>query len=364
MVKVIGTHCYLGGFLIGLQEAGLEIVASAETWKPGMKGAKALGLPVKSVSEVLSKTPKADIVVGNPPCSRFSHLSFSFFKDKEGIYDDLSTFPEVNEVVNVGLLAGTRVVWWETGPLAWRAGRKLIQNCHERLRAFWGQASTLVVRLDLRYIGIPQRRPRVHIIHAPINVPPPSVPAASWPIDLSVGAWIVAQVRGQKLENAVCTEESRDPLQWACERNLNQKFRSMVPKVIRYDDQYALAVVSRRIMVWEDENRFWDFLEHAALMTYPLDKVANILPLVRRPVDAQVLLSKSVAPAASAWVAEKILLPWLNNEYEMDSNRTSTAGEGGFGKVFPSRWGNKLWQLDLDIKDRKKTHDKRQFSFW
>ena len=368
-LKVLGTHCYLGGFLIGLQNAGMEVVGSAETWKPGAKGATALGLPVSTLDEVLSNPPDTDIVVGNPPCSRFSHLSLSFFKDREGSHEDPETFPEIMQLRDVCLSSGARILWWETGPLSWSLGRELIREYHDMLRAFWGKTTTLIVRLGLRYIGIPQRRPRVHVIHIATDTPPPSASASLWPTNYTIGEWLDERIGNRKLVNPVVTikdEESiENPLQWAHEQDLKQKFRSMVPKIVQYNDQYALAVISRRVNVWHEDNRWWDFLEYAALMTYPLDKSLRLLEIGKRPVDAEVLLAKSVAPAASQWVAENILLPWLDNDRHEKHNPQMTTDNVTFGMVSPGRWGTNLWELDLSVGDRGRRggkHDKRQLS--
>lgn len=370
-LRVIGTHCYLGGFLLGLQSAGLNIVASAETWKPGAKGASALGLPIKTLEEILSNPPDADMVVGNPPCSRFSHLSLSFFKNKEGAHEDPETFPEIGQLREVALSTGARILWWETGPLAWSLGRDLIRGYHDSLRIYWGEITTLIIRLDLRYIGVPQRRPRVHIIHmATTEYPPPFAPPPQWPIIPTIGEWIAAQVDGRELSNPVVVfkigEVVEDPLHWAHEQDEKQKFRSMVPKVIRYSDPDAYAVVSRRVMVWKEDNRWWDFLEYAALMTYPLDESLRLLKLKKRSVDAEILLSKSVAPAASKWVAENVLFPWLDNAHP--GNRNLSWSDDAARMIPPHKWGTNLWELDLRVKDtrrrKRRQHDKRQLSLW
>jgi len=62
-------------------------------------------------------------------------------------------------------------------------------------------------------------------------------------------------------------------------------------------------------------------------MTYPLDKILNILSVRPTPLEAQVLISKSVAPAASRWVAENIPLPWLG-------------GRNGTGSIHPTAHRN------------------------
>lgn len=334
MLKVIGTHCYLGGFLLGLQQAGLQILESEEVWKPGLRGAQALGSPSKEVSQMPDDLPEANIVVGNPPCSRFSHLSLSFFDKKT--HEDPETFPEILDLVKVAKASRAQVIWWETGPLSWTLGRGLLANFHNQLYDVWDNVTTLLARLDLRYIGIPQRRPRVHIIHAHTSNKPPSVPEAVWPSDYKVGDWLKSKTEGYELKRPVFSKETDNPVAWAEKQDMEMKFRSVVPKVISREDWYTGSVLSRRIMVWREENRWFDFLEHAALMTYPLDKILNILSIRPRPLEAQVLISKSVAPAASKWVAENILLPWLNNQ-------------SGTGPIQPITHRRNFWELDLTI---------------
>lgn len=60
-IRVVGTHCYLGGFLIGIQKAGLEVRATAETWKRGAEAAAVLGLPVTTLEKAKSHGPDADM---------------------------------------------------------------------------------------------------------------------------------------------------------------------------------------------------------------------------------------------------------------------------------------------------------------
>lgn len=334
MFKAIGAHCYLGGFLIGVQRAGIKLVKSLETWKTGQKGAKELGLPSEKVDEIPDKTESVDIVVGNPPCSRFSHLSLSFFDKKD--HEDPGTFPEILDLIKLVKASNSKAIWWETGPLSWSIGQKLIRNYHKKLNKEWGPTTTLLARLDLRYIGIPQKRPRVHIIHLKGSEKPPAVPKAVWPSDYRVGDWLKEKVNGYELSTPVFKEEAEDPVEWARKKDAEMTFRSMVPKIISKDDWYTNSVVSRRIMVWEEENRWFDFLEHAALMTYPLDTIKNILSLKKDARNAQVLISKSVAPGASKWVADEIVIPWLKKESIENPIKPKMREKG-------------IWELDLTI---------------
>ena len=337
MIKAIGTHCYLGGFLLGLQRAGLRVGQSLETWKPGLQGARVLGLNSKETPEIPKKLPKAHIVAANPPCSRFSHLSLSFFNKKH--HQDPESFPQIIDLIKIAKAANAKMIWWETGPLAWSLGRDLLANFHDSLYNIWGRVTTLLVRFDLRYIGIPQKRPRIHVIHINSAVKPPSVPQSVWPTKYRVGEWLKNKTAGYKLENPVFLKNVSDPLAWAKKQESEMTFRSMVPKIISEKDWYTGSVVSRRIMIWKEENRFFDLLEYAALMDYPLEKMHNLISVAKKPLNAQVLISKSVAPAASKWVAENIVLPWLKQKKSENLISPATHQRG-------------IWELDLSIPNK------------
>ncbi len=334
-VKALGTHCYLGGFLIGLQRAGLDVVGSLETWKQGMNGARILGLP----SQEFPKKPrlkeiKSNIIVGNPPCSRFSHLSLSFFKKED--HENIETFPEILNLSQVARETKAGTIWWETGPLAWSLGEPLLYNFHKHLKKFWGEVATLIVRIDLRSIGIPQKRPRTHIIHRATKSPPPGCSRPIWPPTKRVGEWVGQKTKGFKLENPVFQNKSKNPVEWAKKKSSELTFRSMVPKIFSKNDWYTTAVVSRRLMIWKEENRWFDLLEHASLMTYPLEQIPKLLKVAKTSLGAQVLISKSVAPKITEWVAREIVLPWIRNEKKD-------------GEIKPTLRRQGIWKLDLRI---------------
>lgn len=335
-IKVLGTHCYLGGFLIGLQMAGFKVVKSLEVWNPGLVGAQKLGLPSEKFSfdKISSLKTKADIIVGNPPCSRFSHLSLSFFKKES--HKDIKTFPEILDLARTAKQAGAKTIWWETGPLAWSLGKPLLSNFHKYLQKIWGQTTTLLIRIDLRSIGIPQKRPRIHIIHRATKLKPPGCPRFLWPPTIKVGDWVQLKTKDYEFNNPVCQDRIKNPLKWAEKQNREMTFRSMVPKVISAQDWHTNAVVSRRLMIWKEKNRWFDLLEHAALMTYPLERITHLVTKAKTPLSAQVLISKSVAPEITKWVAQKILLPWVNQK-----NNSS--------EIVPVSYQEGIWELDLSI---------------
>jgi len=333
-LNVVGLHCYAGGFLLGLAQAGARILASAESWNLGRKAALELELPAIELEKLRKKKITADILVSNPPCSRFSHLSFSFFKRRKGTYESLSSFPELLDILDISKQAKVKVVWWETGPLAWNRGFNLILKMHEQLKSFWGRISTLMIKLDLRYIGIPQRRPRIHILHIAKNAPPPNALRIKWPIRRNLYDWIRIRTKDMKLQLEVKpNKEISNPIEWAEQQHEKMTFRSMVPKIFSKKDTHCCSIVSRRLMLWEEENRFWDLLEHAAAMTYPLDNIANLLKIRKSPIEAQVLLAKSVAPAASRWICENILIPWRRENLQSNNPTAPISQRENFYKL-------------------------------
>lgn len=334
-LRVIGTHCYLGGFLIGLQKANLEVIRSLEPWKPGMVGAQTLGLPSRPFADSSKlKRIKSNIVVGNPPCSRFSPLSVSFFKKND--HEDIKTFPEILDLAKVAHKAEADTIWWENGPLAWTLGRPLLYNFHEYLKKTWGETTTLIIRVDLRSIGIPHKRPRTHIIHRATKARPPGVPHLIWSPTKTLGEWVQSKTKEFKLENPVFQERSDDPLKWANKKKSEITFRSMVPKVVSKRAWYSPAVVSRRLLVWKEENRWFDLLEYAALMTYPLEQIPKLVAKVKTPLAAQVLISKSVAPDITKWIADRIVSPWITGTKETY-------------EIEPTLCRDEIWELDLRI---------------
>lgn len=70
-----------GGFSYGFQEAGFEIVAFVEMWKPAIENylknhpnAKHIGADITKISDAVIKEyeNKIDVIIGGPPCQGFS----------------------------------------------------------------------------------------------------------------------------------------------------------------------------------------------------------------------------------------------------------------------------------------------------
>lgn len=249
------------------------------------------------------------------------------------------TFPEILDLARVAEQTKADTIWWETGPLAWSLGQPLLSNFHRYLKKIWGEATTLVIRIDLRSVGIPQKRPRTHIIHRATKIAPPDCSRPCWPPTKKVGEWLGERIRGFRLVNPVFQEKAKDPVGWAEKKDCELTFRSMVPKIVSRQDWHTLAVVSRRLMVWQEENRWFDLLEYASLMTYPLERISDLVKITKTPLGAQVLISKSVAPEVTRWIAEGIVLPWIRNEKKQ-------------GEVSPTLDQEGIWRLNLSISPR------------
>lgn len=80
-MKVIDLFCGCGGFSLGMQKAGFEIVAAYDNWKPAIKVySENFNHPIYntdlqniSVQEIESmKKLNSDVIIGGPPCQDYS----------------------------------------------------------------------------------------------------------------------------------------------------------------------------------------------------------------------------------------------------------------------------------------------------
>lgn len=76
-MKVIDLFCGCGGFSEGFRQAGFEVVLAVDNWEVALKSHE-LNHPtaehwLKDISKLASaELPKADIIIGSPPCQGFS----------------------------------------------------------------------------------------------------------------------------------------------------------------------------------------------------------------------------------------------------------------------------------------------------
>lgn len=349
-MRVAAAHTYLGGFPIGIRDlADIQLVADFESWKLGAAGAMALGLPVVDFNYTGIK--QVDMVVANPPCSRFSNFTQagSFDSDDKAY---LSKFCELEQVIDLSKRVKARTIWWETGPLCWNAGRALLRDIHLNLRAHWGQCHTALVLYDTRYAGIPQRRPRCHIIHtAEASSAPPVIAPARWPISLSVKQWVdlIIESVGAVL-NLPCHEDGsglsmkgESPMKYALLCQTIGSYQSARPKITHPDDAYSHSVVSRP-MVWDVIDRWMDIGELAALQCYPINDYLDHARKLPSRGYAVALLSKSVSPSASEFLCRNLVLPWLERR----------TGETDILSVAPVEYDDEMFEYRLTVPDRRR----------
>src|SRR3989344_9395533 len=110
-----------GGFSLGFQQAGYEIVAFIEMWKPAIETyklnhptAKHLGYDITKISnrELLEYKDKIDFLIGGPPCQGFSMAGKRNLNDpRNQLYKEFLRFvdgikPKVVVIENVkGMLS-------------------------------------------------------------------------------------------------------------------------------------------------------------------------------------------------------------------------------------------------------------------
>lgn len=328
--SVVGVHTYMGLILQGLTRNNLHVAGSYETWDLAMPAASSMGGNVIPLKYSVAKPLIADMTIGNPPCSRFSPMSSSMFKGKDpGFYNNLDLFVDLRQVLEVTIANKSKVMWWETGPLAWSSGTSFVEQIHQQLADLWGVCTTLIIRLDLLWLGVPQNRPRVHIIHMATDVPPPPAPGSLWKSVGSVGEYIKKKVAGRELKTPIFTREGMTAHEYVTDARARAKFNSTKPLVIGEDDNFTPSVVSGRFWAWRDDNRFWDLLEYASLMGADLDKFEDVLATGLSPQTALGLLSKGVSADASSFIYSNILRPWAAGEEVVNAihpRMTDTSG--------------------------------------
>ncbi len=310
MVKALGTHAYLGGILIGAKAAGIDVVASRESWKPALKAAPIMGnYPVLPFD---GKVPMVKLVIGNPPCTRFSSMLQGRQSVQEMVKDDVAGFDELNDILDSARQSGAKAMWWETGPLLWTKGQGMVTSLHDHLLTEWGSSTrTYVVRVDPRSVGVPQRRPRCHVISVARPV------RRAWPI--SAGTYDYPTI-GEYLEERLDVDRlsypcayghqhpEMTPVEWAEHIRTHSTFASTMPVLTTRRDAYIQAVVSGRAFVWEDDGRWWDLEEYAAFMGIYGEGIRKVGDAFKFN-EAQQLLSKGVCSHVAEFVARQVVLP-------------------------------------------------------
>ncbi len=301
-MRVLGVHTYAGGFLRGLMDSGCNVVGSLETWEKPRLMAAMLG--IKSVHQDDVGHLDVDMVVGNPPCSRFSNLSQDRYSDASRC--SLAMFDELHDVIQAGIDSQAQIIWWENGPLVFSRGRELIADIHRKLRRRWGACSTFVVKFDLRHAGVPQYRPRTHVLHMVGNMVLPVEPPELVPCEVSVGSWVKSRAASFPLamqgQNRV-----DDPSITIPKEQARHGFNACKPRFVDEEAAYAPTVLSGRDQAWLHENAWWSLADYAALQGYPVMDYTEACRAGRRMEEVRTFLSKSVSPCASAYIYEQVV---------------------------------------------------------
>ena len=306
-MNVIGAHTYMGGFVRGLIQAGWKSLGSVEVWKEPQRLAEYLG--VKHLDLWTESLPKGsvDLVVGNPPCSRFSSASQTAFDVHSKT--NLCAFEDLQFILNLGKASKAPVVWWENGPLAYTSGREMIQQAHD----FIGAKVTVVLKFGMPLTGALQNRTRTHVFHImnnAVDYTQLAIPVSDYQ-EVPVYPWIMYNLDERTVRPYVHENyyPMNDPVstvaaQWGPQEKFG--FFATKPICINENQRYVPGVVSGRYQAWENHNRWWSIAEYASAMSYPTDvDWEKIFGLTGNKVLTY--MSKSVAPRASEWLAQYFL---------------------------------------------------------
>lgn len=141
-MRVIDLFCGAGGFSQGLVDAGHEVVLAVDNWTPAIE-VHALNHPQCEhwridINKIeASLLPKAEIIIGSPPCNTFSKARGKLTLDKKPTFKTLQLIKKYN-------------------PMYW-----LLENVS--MWGHWihktGYGRDYIVR-DAKHCGVPQRRVR------------------------------------------------------------------------------------------------------------------------------------------------------------------------------------------------------------
>lgn len=305
----LGAHTFFVGFQRGMEQTlgKGRVLGSVEGWVPGIEAREACGAGHIPFSR--GKREEAQLVFSNPPCSRYSAMSTGAFTEADK--SNIVNFCELTQATEVAAAVGAKALWWETGPLLWGKGEGMVESAHAAMERHWGVPSTTVVlRLDLRYAGVPQRRPRCHVLHARGSLEPPDPPDGGLEPGLKVQEWVHARAP-TRLRYAYSppspARRTATMLQYF------GTFESGKPSIVKHDAPYAPAVISARQFAWDEPDIWWSLEEYAALMCYPQEDAIAVCDKYG-PRHAKVMLAKSVSPSAARWAWENVWRATLTTE--------------------------------------------------
>lgn len=297
MIKALGIHGYLGGFSVGVKRnSNIQALGSIETWQPAVTWSPRLGV------DVLSAVQLADYVYANPPCARFSAMSYSKFDDS--MREELSSFPEMLDVVNTANESGADLVHVESGPMLFSKGATLIEQFGDALNF---TPYILTIKVSTSYAGLPQSRIRTHVFFG--RRPFPEMDLTAVPLPENVGAFLKDWNSKYNFE-PVPSSQIPDPMLYASMEKDRAVFLSTRPKIISLYDKATYSVVSSRHFVLAEEKRWFSVDEYAAIQGYDADGFNYAEPGI--PL-AMALISKSVSPCIAEYLTERIVVPYFDS---------------------------------------------------
>jgi hypothetical protein len=339
----VSVHVYLGVMALGADRA-ISVVESRETWPAGVRARETVRNPIPVAERFDAPLPRETrLVLANPPCSRYSCGSTSAYA-KRGAeqFAQLELFPEMLEVVQLFESAPRgEILWWETGPLIRTKGLPMVEAIHRRLEARW----TLIVATDPRWGGVPQARPRCHMVHCVSDAPVPlSGRSSAWPVsDQTIGSWMDEQLAVRWAHDGVHHPiahsmhlSSRTAEQSARRVFDITAFMQGCPKITERSDPAAPTVLSGRVFAWADTpegpGRWWSAEEFAALTTAP-PEWGRRLELARpRRMEAITMMSKGVVGDVAERVCRDYVVPALEGTVrdwtEPDAPRAEEVRDG------------------------------------
>ncbi|UOF80086.1 modification methylase haeiiI [Caudoviricetes sp.] len=352
-MKAVAVHTYMGGMQLGVSKV-TEVITSLESWEDAMEARELAALTYDDVPRYDSLkdwTGSADFVFANPPCARFSVSAARTYSSVKKA--DLGEFCELQDVCGITQQSGAKMMWWETGPMLWTKGRDMVYSIHEYMARWWGSCTTLVVKVDARSFGVPQKRPRCHAIHCAGDFVPIIDPRETpWPLEDSAFKWLAKQMRSRwdyrfspsdakdEFLQAKPNDCWGDPVKYCRVQDVICTFGQGKPQIFSINDPYLPVVLSGRLACWEELNRWISIEEWAAFMTMPPRYARAIAEELGAHKTLQ-LLSKGVCSDVSQRVAEQFAIPMTSMTGTLELEESH-------------RWKDGVWGWDASVKDSRK----------
>ncbi|MBT3298240.1 DNA cytosine methyltransferase [archaeon] len=173
--KVIDLFAGCGGFSLGLEKAGFEIIGFIENWKPAIEtyrlnhpNAKHIGKDIRKIdlSNLKKYENEVDLIIGGPPCQGFSLCGKRDINDSRN--NLFKEYLKVVKIINPNFILLENVL----GISTMRYSKdKLVLNEIINSLIKLGYSVTYKI-LDATDYYVPQRRKRLIILGTKMNVFP------------------------------------------------------------------------------------------------------------------------------------------------------------------------------------------------